>query len=109
MDCIQDVYLKANKSETAEEWFNLNPLRITIPSQLRRTPNNALELLAHTANPPLMLVDSLSYAYDGSPWYIARLLSNDWPSGLQDDRPDALKTLSTYFGKEFRAGPVPFG
>ena len=56
-----------------------------------------------------MLVDSLSYAYDGSPWYIARLLSNDWPSGLQDDRPDALKTLSTYFGKEFRAGPVPFG
>lgn len=107
MDCIQDEYLKANKPNTSEEWSNSTALRVTIPSQLRRTPNNALELLANTTNPPLMLVDSLSY--DGSPWYIARLLSNDWPSGLQDDRPDALKTLSTYLGNEFRPGPVPFG
>ncbi|MDO5032915.1 YcaO-like family protein [Corynebacterium sp.] len=111
MDEIQYAYFSANNPETVSQWPTIETTATLHQDSHIETVLSALlpiKTLKSLPNPPLLLLDKIFF--DGTPWYIARIMSDYWPSGLLDCRTQALKNLSQFSRRAgFTEAPVPFG
>mgnify|MGYP000850849565 FL=1 len=107
MDDIQKNYIKYNNSTTINKWPPANGAILNIQKSSRGSIDDILHFLGEQTHPIYVLFDNIYLL--GEKYYICRLFSDKWFSGLLDTSKEDFEYIANIKTTRNISAKVPFG